>query len=505
MAVSVFPAVSGGLQPNEQVFLSSGTWTKPSGVKSVELIMAGAGGSGGAFTNSYGGGGGYFRGHVDVSTVNSVAVTVGAGVTNSAGGSSFFGNIVACSGGGTNAGNHLGGASGAWYYPTVSGNGFIETNTTLRATSNFFSAANQLDQSGSGAMLSNGTYLVNVGTSGQARKSLDGISWSNTFNFGSGTNFASMQTRLAWGNNLWIAVSHTQSNYYTSADGENWTSRSVPAALGAGRAISFANGRFFMAGTTDGILHYSTDGINWSACTVNGISTSKAGRVAFGLGYWAMICSGSDASGRVFTSGDGITFSQSASGLTAPNEYSDIFFQNGFFFAQMGTTTARWTSNPSSYSYIQAAATDHLTVGGGFLFQTSGANVTARYSTDNGANWITFQNSAYVRAVFHKTTIFVYRIQSGSPDYQTLSGFAGARPFAQSGGSSTQPTFGAGAGGPGGYWGTTAYGATLNNSIDGYCGGGSIVQTSGSSGNFGWGVGPNQVGRDGIVIVRWWA
>ena len=54
-----FGDAGGGLQ-SQQVFTSSGTWTKPSGINKVKVIVTGggAGGGGGVSGNNTGGGGG---------------------------------------------------------------------------------------------------------------------------------------------------------------------------------------------------------------------------------------------------------------------------------------------------------------------------------------------------------------------------------------------------------------------------------------------------------------
>jgi len=68
-----------------QVFTSSGTWTRPSGITKViiEVQGAGAGGSGANNSQSYNGmggsGGGYARKYLNVSSISTSTITVGAG------------------------------------------------------------------------------------------------------------------------------------------------------------------------------------------------------------------------------------------------------------------------------------------------------------------------------------------------------------------------------------------------------------------------------------------
>ena len=93
---------TGGLQ-SVQVFTSSGTWTKPSGINLIKVTMfGGGGGGGGALINTGGGGGNGASGvikYIDVSAISSETVTIGAGGalgsagsnSGGAGGTSSFG------------------------------------------------------------------------------------------------------------------------------------------------------------------------------------------------------------------------------------------------------------------------------------------------------------------------------------------------------------------------------------------------------------------------------
>ena len=87
-------AAGGGGYQSMQIFTSSGTWTRPSGIKTVVVVVNGAGG-GGAGLGGGGGGGTFAMKTIDVSSTTSVTVTIqsgGAGAAYGSSGSSSSGN-----------------------------------------------------------------------------------------------------------------------------------------------------------------------------------------------------------------------------------------------------------------------------------------------------------------------------------------------------------------------------------------------------------------------------
>ena len=103
-----------------QVWTSNGTWSRPSGVRTILVTVTGAGGGGSGHCES-GGAGGTSQRQVDVTNVSSVTVTVGnpGGGSNYAGcggsgNTSSFGNYCSASGGyGANCRQqHAGGIGG---------------------------------------------------------------------------------------------------------------------------------------------------------------------------------------------------------------------------------------------------------------------------------------------------------------------------------------------------------------------------------------------------------
>jgi len=103
-------ASAGGGMASVQSFISSGTWTKPSGIKSVHVSLCGSGSHGS--NGGWGGGaGGYTEKFIDVTNISSVAVTVGP--AGSAGSTSSFGGHCSATGGATHTGSRDAGYGGA--------------------------------------------------------------------------------------------------------------------------------------------------------------------------------------------------------------------------------------------------------------------------------------------------------------------------------------------------------------------------------------------------------
>lgn len=115
-----FGDTGGGLQ-SIQTFTANGTYTKPSGINRLKVIVTGGGGGGGGGENNWnsmsaGGAGGTAIKVIDATSITTETVTVGAGgsgasggssgTTGGAGGTSSFGSHCSATGGHAGLGNN---------------------------------------------------------------------------------------------------------------------------------------------------------------------------------------------------------------------------------------------------------------------------------------------------------------------------------------------------------------------------------------------------------------
>jgi hypothetical protein len=119
MAVTLIPAASSGGKTLQSITITgTQTWTAPSGVTSIDVLLVGGGGAGGAantnatYSGGGGGGGGVVLSTLSVTPGTGYTVTIGAGGTRSTtnanggdGSNSTFGSLLTALGGGGGQGS----------------------------------------------------------------------------------------------------------------------------------------------------------------------------------------------------------------------------------------------------------------------------------------------------------------------------------------------------------------------------------------------------------------
>ena len=167
-----------------QTFTSSGTWTKPSDVSKIKVYVTGGGGSasGSQATTWSGGGGGTVIKLIDVSSISTATVTVGAGGAgvhysptqsgNDGGDSVWSDGTNTLTGGGGSAGKSAGGETSGLGGSATGGNLNLtggnasnsQSNYTPFAGGSFWGSGSVRRDSGGEPMASRGAY----GTGGVA-------------------------------------------------------------------------------------------------------------------------------------------------------------------------------------------------------------------------------------------------------------------------------------------------------------------------------------------------
>lgn len=470
MAITSFSQTS-GLQQYEQLFTSSGTWTKPDGVKTIEVTAAGGGSTGV-------GAGAFYKQVIDVSSKTSIPITVGA-----AGGTTKVGNVMVGAGG-TNQGD--------WYDPTVNGSYFYTLNGTC-----FPYRQNNTDVSYSAAY-GNGIY-VTVGIEyyggnnyGRIATSTDGYTWTDRWSLDIGGTNAFHGVVFGAGK----FVAQVGNTAYYSTDGITWTASTGISTNGSSPYMSYVGGKFFIS---NGVKIYtSVDGVSWSLTLDTGASYGS--KIAWnGTYYLYMLANYGSAS---FRSTDGYSWTQVAnnSGPTANTHYSAPYSLDSF--------------------------------GGYFIFTVSATGYSYAFISSDGVNWSTWASvyggASSTQGQVVTTPTRIYFINNGTSTLYyatsvgggvTAAGNKGGQYFAQANGEQLLFT-GANTAGIGGFAlgrygnqgvaaagggaGSAGYliGTGMNTpgiGVDGWCNGSNATMTY--AGTQSWGSAKNQ----GAVLVRWWA
>ncbi len=143
------------------------------------------------------------------------------------------------------------------------------------------------------------TLAVRNGSTAAAISTDNGATWSSK------TLPASASWRVAYGLGLFVLFATSGTAYYTSPDGETWTTR----ALSVGRnwaVLTFHNGRFVGLVSSSAVTIVSTNGTSWSESS-NFPHTGNAYQLFAGNGLFMALVIGTTVSSYA-TSTDGVTW-----------------------------------------------------------------------------------------------------------------------------------------------------------------------------------------------------
>ena len=185
-----------------------------------------------------------------------------------------------------------------------------------------------------------------------------------------------------YGNNIFVMANGSQSSVATSTNGVTWTART---AVTTTNYMDYANGIFM--GTGYAVApQKSTDGINWSSVTDDGITNAVG--ICYGLGAWVTTEYGATVNGAATSTNNGTSWTLRTISHAIYNVAGNSSIVVGVSVDNSGTTSyttnlSTWTTGtlPNNIIYRGISYGNNLFV---TVSQTSGTNAAS--STD-GISW----------------------------------------------------------------------------------------------------------------------
>lgn len=157
--------------------------------------------------------------------------------------------------------------------------------------------------------------------------------------------------RVMFANGLWVAtparvsvatsMANTwSSTYYTSPDAVNWTTRTLPKAVGGALTHDGTNWVFAsidggQTGTTNNVHMVSSDGINWTTYQLTKIIDTQISAIAYGNGVYVHAHATANTGGGLnYTDTYGGTLrTGTITGGVSTFSCGDVIYANGMFVA----------------------------------------------------------------------------------------------------------------------------------------------------------------------------
>lgn len=427
MGINVFPTPSSSTQQYEQIFIRSGTWTKPAGVRTCEVTVVGGGG--GSTNQSSGGAGGYIKRIVDVSATSSVAITVGAGgsyglSTPTFGGQSSFGSNIIAYGGNVAFVNSTTNIT----YSQNGPGGAASSGVSEIIGENFNSIAAQKSRTvGSWTTLSYGTagmpinycYTKNNGiylattydasfTGRSTMTSTDGLTW--TFNSQvvpvSTAQVTEQMNKIASVNGRFILTANGN-QVYSSTNGTTWTGATLPISTDWRYAADNGTVAIVQAlGSTSGA--YSTNGTSWTSTTLpfNG-DIGSAGPYLYSSNLGGSLSYSTNGTSWTACTGTRPTSARNIYYFPTLNRYFAFSTTPGQTTNWMSTNGIAWTSSTNVPTTGRFAASLNATVKTYIIdevifthvYFTGDSNQSAIFmSVDGGQSWTEVFGQQFIRS-----------------------------------------------------------------------------------------------------------